>query len=146
MLFYVVMAQYGLLNTLWALIFTMSTFAIPYAIWVLRQYGDTIPFELDEAAKVDGATPVQIFYLVYIPPEPRADRDRHLRAAARLERVPIRVPSAIDRDAAHTIPVAMGYFLVTDDSPWSLWMATRSSIRCHQSRSTMPCASTWSAG
>ena len=45
----------------------MSTFAIPYAIWVLRQYSDSIPFELDEAAKVDGATPLQIFYLVYIP-------------------------------------------------------------------------------
>ena len=63
--FYVVMSDYGLINTLWALIFAMSTFAIPYAIWVLRQYGDSVPFELDEAAKVDGATPIQIFYLVY---------------------------------------------------------------------------------
>ena len=45
----------------------MSTFAIPYAIWVLRQYSESIPFELDEAAKVDGATPLQIFRMVYIP-------------------------------------------------------------------------------
>ena len=35
--FYVVMADYRLLHTLWALVFAMSTFAIPYAIWVLRQ-------------------------------------------------------------------------------------------------------------
>ena len=99
--FYVVMAQYGLLNTLWALIFAMSTFAIPYAIWVLRQYGDTIPFELDEAAKVDGATPVaDLLPGLHPAAAPGADRDRHLRAAARLERVSVRLPSALDRDSS----------------------------------------------
>ena len=35
--FYVVMSDYGLINTLWALVFAMSTFAIPYAIWVLMK-------------------------------------------------------------------------------------------------------------
>ena len=34
--------------------------SIPTAIWVLRPYSESVPFELDEAAKVDGATPIQI--------------------------------------------------------------------------------------
>jgi ABC-type Fe3+ transport system permease subunit len=90
--FYKVMSEYGLLNTHLALIFAMSTFAIPYAIWVLRQYAETIPFELDEAAKVDGGTPLQIFC---------PHRHRHLRPAAGVERVPLRLPPPLGRDRAH---------------------------------------------
>ena len=122
--FYVVMAQYGLLNTLWALIFAMSTFAIPYAIWVLRQYGDTIPFELDEAAKVDGATPVQIFYLVYIPLLRPALIAIGTYALLLAWNEYLYAFLLLSTETQHTIPVAMGYFLVTDDSPWSLLMAT----------------------
>ena len=65
--FYQVMSTYGLLGSRWALILTIATFATPYAIWVLQQNAGSVPMELDEAAKIDGATPVQIFRLVYIP-------------------------------------------------------------------------------
>ena len=100
--FYVVMSDYGLLNTLWALVFAMSTFAIPYAIWVLRQYSESVPFELDEAAKVDGATPSSDLLSGLRPaPAPGTDRNRHLRAPARLERISLCVPPALDREAAH---------------------------------------------
>jgi multiple sugar transport system permease protein len=122
--FYVVMSDYGLLNTLWALIFAMSTFAIPYAIWVLRQYGASVPFELDEAAKVDGATPVQIFFLVYLPllrPVLIAIGTYALLLAWN-EYLYAFLLLSTEKQA--TIPVAMGYFLVTDDAPWTLLMAT----------------------
>jgi multiple sugar transport system permease protein len=122
--FYVVMAQYGLLNTLWALVFAMSTFAIPYAIWVLRQYGDSVPFELDEAAKVDGATPLQIFYLVYIPLLRPALIAIGTYALLLAWNEYLYAFLLLSTEKQHTIPVAMGYFLVTDDSPWSLLMAT----------------------
>ena len=65
--FYRVMGEYGLLNTRWALVFAMSTFAIPYAIWVLKQASDKLPYELDEAAVMDGASPMQLFRMVYLP-------------------------------------------------------------------------------
>src|SRR3546814_2607932 len=45
----------------------MVTFAAPYAIWVLKQYADKLPRELDEAARIDGAGPLQIFRLVFLP-------------------------------------------------------------------------------
>jgi multiple sugar transport system permease protein len=122
--FYVVMSDYGLINTLWALIFAMSTFAIPYAIWVLRQYGDNVPFELDEAAKVDGATPLQIFYLVYIPLLRPALIAIGTYALLLAWNEYLYAFLLLSTEKQHTIPVAMGYFLVTDDAPWTLLMAT----------------------
>lgn len=61
------MAGYGLSNTLWAIVAANVTFATPYAILILQQYARLIPIELDEAAQVDGASPVQVYRLVYLP-------------------------------------------------------------------------------
>jgi multiple sugar transport system permease protein len=97
---YKTMGVYGLLNNQWALILAMLTIAAPYSIWVLKQASDKLPYELDEAAKMDGATAI-------VPPglpavdDAVAGRDRDLRIAARLERVPVRVPVAVQRPANH---------------------------------------------
>ena len=64
---YKTMGMYGLLNNDWALILAMVTVASPYAIWILRQASDKLPVELDEAALIDGASPWQLFRMVYIP-------------------------------------------------------------------------------
>ena len=64
---YKAMGMYGLLNNRWALVLAMVTLAAPYAIWVLKQASDKLPYELDEAARIDGATPLQLFRLVYLP-------------------------------------------------------------------------------
>jgi len=61
------MASYGLSNSLWAIIAANVTFATPYAILILRQYAKLIPIELDEAARMDGASPVQLYRRVYLP-------------------------------------------------------------------------------
>ena len=64
---YKAMGNYGLLNSRWSLVLAMVTLAAPYAIWVLKQASDKLPWELDEAARIDGATPLQLFRLVYLP-------------------------------------------------------------------------------
>ena len=64
---YKAMGMYGLLNNRWSLVLAMVTLAAPYAIWVLKQASDKLPYELDEAASIDGATPLQLFRLVYLP-------------------------------------------------------------------------------
>ena len=56
---YKTMGLYGLLNNQWSLILAMVTIASPYCIWVLKQASDKLPYELDEAARMDGATPLQ---------------------------------------------------------------------------------------
>ena len=49
------------------LIITYMTFTLPFAIWMLAAYLDTVPRELDEAAKVDGNGPMGAFIKVVIP-------------------------------------------------------------------------------
>ena len=47
-----------------AVIAVEVTFATPYAIFIFQQYSASIPYELDEAARIDGASPPQIFFLI----------------------------------------------------------------------------------
>jgi multiple sugar transport system permease protein len=61
------MHLYGLMDSLWSVIAAQVTFATPYAILILHQYGKLIPIELDDAARVDGATPVQVYLRIYLP-------------------------------------------------------------------------------
>ena len=52
---YLVFSAYGLLNSYLALILSFTTFTLPLCVWMLKGFFDTIPDELLEAAKVDGA-------------------------------------------------------------------------------------------
>jgi multiple sugar transport system permease protein len=49
------------------LIITYMTFTLPFAIWMLAGYLDTVPRDLDEAAMVDGSTPLGAFLRVVVP-------------------------------------------------------------------------------
>lgn len=59
--------QFGLYNTLGALVFAYSVFTLPFTVWVLASFFRAMPGELEEAAYVDGATPFQTFYRVMLP-------------------------------------------------------------------------------
>jgi multiple sugar transport system permease protein len=61
------MHTYGLSNSLWAVIAAQVTFAVPFAILMLQLYASLIPFELDDAARVDGASAVQVYLRIYLP-------------------------------------------------------------------------------
>ncbi|MHB0885219.1 MAG: carbohydrate ABC transporter permease [Bacillota bacterium] len=65
--FYVLMRQTHLLDTLGGLIIVYTTFALPLCTWTMRNYFLTVPVELDEAALVDGCTPVSALWRVIIP-------------------------------------------------------------------------------
>ncbi len=65
--YYQIMHSYGLLNDLWAVIAAQVTFAAPFAILILQLYGRLMPFELDDAARLDGASAVQIYLRIYLP-------------------------------------------------------------------------------
>ena len=121
---YKTMGAYGLLNNQWALILAMVTIATPYSIWVLKQASDKLPYELDEAAKMDGASPLQLFRLVYLPlmtPSLVAVGTYALLLAWN-EYLYAFLLLSNDRDI--TLGVALGNFLAADDSPWELLMTT----------------------
>lgn len=57
----------GLLNTWQGLYFPYTAFTLPLTIFILTTFFATIPKDLEEAARVDGATPFQAFYRVILP-------------------------------------------------------------------------------
>jgi len=65
--YYRIMHSYGLLNNLWAVIAVQVTFATPFAILILQLYARLIPFELDDAARIDGASAIQLYLRIYLP-------------------------------------------------------------------------------
>jgi multiple sugar transport system permease protein len=114
---YKTMGVYGLLNSQWALILAMVTIASPYCIWVLKQASDKLPYELDEAARMDGASPMQLFRLVYLPlmvPSLVAVGTYSLLLAWNEYLYAFLL---LSRDDTVTLAVALGNFLSADDSP-----------------------------
>lgn len=121
---YKTMGNYGLLNHQLSLILAMVTIASPYCIWVLKQASDKLPWELDEAARMDGATALQLFRLVYLPlmvPSLVAVGTYALLLAWNEYLYAFLL---LSKDSSVTLSVALGNFLAADDSPWELLMAT----------------------
>jgi len=54
-------------NSLWGVGLAMTSGALPFSIWNLKGYLDTIPKELEEAARIDGASPNQTFLRIILP-------------------------------------------------------------------------------
>lgn len=65
--FYLILLRLGLINNLWGLIIVYASGATVFNIFNLKGYFDTLPADLEEAALIDGATPVQAFFLVMLP-------------------------------------------------------------------------------
>lgn len=59
--------RFDLTNTYLGLILAYSTFIQPLCLWVMKEYFEQIPRELDEAALVDGATPYRAFWDIILP-------------------------------------------------------------------------------
>ena len=65
--YYRIMQVYGLADHLWGVIAALVTFATPFAILIMQLYASLIPSELDDAARVDGASAMQLYLQVYLP-------------------------------------------------------------------------------
>lgn len=64
---YVLFKSIGLLDTRLAVALAHLTLTLPMAVWMLVTYFRTIPEDLDQAATLDGANPLQILWMVVIP-------------------------------------------------------------------------------
>ena len=64
---YVMLDKLGLLNSIAGLVLVYSTTAIPFCVWTLKGYFDSLPRELEEAARIDGASPWMIFRRIILP-------------------------------------------------------------------------------
>ena len=64
---YLIMDTLGLLDQLAGLVLVYSTTAIPFCVWTLKGYFDTVPKDLEEAAMIDGCSQRQAFFRVMLP-------------------------------------------------------------------------------
>lgn len=64
---YILFAQLGLLDNILGLVVAYATTALPFSVWMLKNFFDTVPKELDEAARVDGLGPFRTFWRVVLP-------------------------------------------------------------------------------
>jgi arabinogalactan oligomer/maltooligosaccharide transport system permease protein len=65
--FYLILLRLQLINSHLGLVLIYTCGTIAFNIWNIKGYFDTIPFELEEAAMVDGATPTQVFWHIMLP-------------------------------------------------------------------------------
>lgn len=63
----IIMGKMGLMNNRLVLTIVYLSFSVPYAIWLLVGFFQTVPLEMEEAAQIDGANKLQVFSIVVLP-------------------------------------------------------------------------------
>lgn len=122
--FYRIMQNYGLANNLWSVIAALVAFATPYAIFVFQEYGRSIPIEVDESARIDGASPFQIYRSIYLPLMAPALVAVGTYALLLAWNEFLYQFLLLSTKSSMTVPVALAQFLNSDQSPWNYMMAT----------------------
>jgi multiple sugar transport system permease protein len=117
------MADFNLLGSKLSVVLAMITFTSPYAVWILWDYGKTLPSQIDEAAAIDGAGPLSIFFHIYLPLILPAMVAIATYAFLYSWNEYLYAVLFLSGETNITIPVAMGNFLATDNPPWNLLMA-----------------------
>ena len=65
--FFILLSYLGLINSYIGLIIIYSSTALPFCIWQMKGYYDTIPPSLEESARIDGCSRFQAFYKIILP-------------------------------------------------------------------------------
>jgi multiple sugar transport system permease protein len=117
------MHVYGLTDNLWAVILADATFATPYAILIFHQYGKLIPLELDDAARVDGASPGQVYLRIYLPLMAPALAAVATYALLLSWNEYLYQYMLLTSRSSMTVAVAIDQFFDSDEAPWNYMMA-----------------------
>jgi multiple sugar transport system permease protein len=117
-----IMHSYGLSDNRWAVIAAQVTFATPFAILILQLYARLIPFELDDAARVDGASAVQVYLRIYLPLMTPALAVVAIYALM-LAWNDYLYPAVLLAVRNMTVAVTQGQLFSDTDAPWNAMMA-----------------------
>jgi multiple sugar transport system permease protein len=117
-----IMHSYGLSDNPWAVIAAQVTFATPFAILMLQLYASLIPFELDDAARVDGASAVQLYLRIYLPLMTPALAVVAIYALL-LAWNDYLYPAVLLAVHNMTVAVTQGQLFSDTDAPWNAMMA-----------------------
>ncbi|CAK7285194.1 sugar ABC transporter permease [Streptomyces misionensis] len=121
---YQIFSDLGLIDSYWALILVNCTTAVPYSAWLLKGYFDTIPFEIDEAGRVDGLTPFGTFFRLILPlARPGLAVAAFYNFITAVAEVAFATTFMLD-DSKYTFSVGLQTFVSQHDAEWNYMAAT----------------------
>ncbi len=121
---YIIIVQWLGLGSTWiGLILVYATTAIPFCVWMLKGYFDTIPLELEESARIDGATPAQIFLRIILPLAKPAVAVTALFSFMTGWNEFILAATLMDKENMYTAPVGLRFFVGGYSEQWGYFAA-----------------------
>lgn len=115
---YMFMKSMGLRDTYAGLVIPYMTFSLPLSIWYLTTFFKQIPFDLEEAAKMDGATPMQAFLKIILPLTAPGTFTTAILVFIGAWNEYLYALTINTKDAAKTVPVAISMFQGQYTIPW----------------------------
>lgn len=121
---YIILVQWLELGSSWiGLILIYATTAIPFCVWMLKGYFDTIPKELEESALMDGASTGRIFYSIVLPLAKPAVAVTALFAFMTGWNEFILAATFMDKELMYTAPVGLRFFVGGFQQQWGFFAA-----------------------
>ena len=120
---YAIMNHLGLLNSVGGLVLVYATTSMPFCVWMLKGYFDTIPRDLEEAALLDGASHGQIFRRVVLPLARPALAVTALFSFMTAWNEFILAATFLDDESRFTAPVALQRFVGAYKTEWGHFAA-----------------------
>jgi len=121
---YIIIVQWlGLGSTKLGLVLVYATIAIPFCVWMLKGYFDTIPRELEEAAIIEGAGPARVFWSVVIPLAKPAIAVTALFSFMTAWNEFIIAATFMDKELDYTAPVGLRFFVGGFSQSWGYFAA-----------------------
>jgi arabinogalactan oligomer/maltooligosaccharide transport system permease protein len=121
---YIVLVMWlGLGSSRLGLVLVYATTAIPFSVWMLKGYFDTIPRELEEAATIDGASPATIFFRIVLPLAKPAIAVTALFSFMTGWNEFILAATFMDKESMYTAPVGLRFFVSGYSEQWGYFAA-----------------------
>ena len=121
---YIIVVQWlGLGSSKLGLVLVYSTTAIPFCVWMLKGYFDTIPKELEEAAVIEGAGPARVFWTVVVPLAKPALAVTALFSFMTAWNEFIVAATLMDKELQYTAPVGLRFFVGGFSQSWGYFAA-----------------------
>ncbi len=122
-LFIIIVKWLGLGNTFWGLVIVYATTAIPFCVWMLKGYFDTIPIDIEESALIDGASRQTIFLKIILPLSTPAIAITALFSFMTAWNEFILASVFLEAETMYTAPVGLRFFVGGFSSQWGFFAA-----------------------
>jgi arabinogalactan oligomer / maltooligosaccharide transport system permease protein len=121
---YIILVKWlGLGSSRIGLVLVYATISIPFCVWMLKGYFDTIPKELEEAAIMDGASPGTIFIRIILPLAKPAVAVTALFSFMTGWNEFILAATFMDKEVMYTAPVGLRFFVGGFSQQWGYFAA-----------------------